>query len=312
MNFPVIPPTPEQTYAALPYRFPLFEKQPVVRIPVAGPPPFNTLAVVRTNAHISDYGHANGEIQRRRIVMPTALILADYDPQRPEQQQVVHSSSATVHMMQISTEVGPFTDDNTDFVIAIDGVVTESTIDEDGRWLVSVDVADAFTQVFAGAYAEISSWVLCFEPPGSSTTGTSAGSLTTSGLDPLTVFHKLVALSFELGTAGRDAESTAAVQAAVELLREFDPPAQVLLDYRKALASGLHLLTRRHIADQRLEQARVTAGEAIEAYRQVAATPGADVIVVSGSLANLSGELSAAGLDVESIAAVQAAADVQD
>ncbi|WP_329321724.1 hypothetical protein [Streptomyces sp. NBC_01262] len=68
-------------------------------------------------------------------------------------------------MMQIGPEVDVFTDDNTSFHVAVDAIVAESTIDDHGRWIVSVDVADAFRQVYAGAYAEISSWVLCYEPP---------------------------------------------------------------------------------------------------------------------------------------------------
>ncbi|WP_405766608.1 hypothetical protein OHU34_14010 [Streptomyces sp. NBC_00080] len=67
--------------------------------------------------------------------------------------------------MQIGPEVGAFTDDNTSFHVAVDAIVAESAIDDHGRWIVSVDVADAFLQVYAGVYAEISSWVLCYEPP---------------------------------------------------------------------------------------------------------------------------------------------------
>ena len=37
-------------YDELDYHFPLNDLQPVVRIPVAGPAPFNTLAVIRTIA----------------------------------------------------------------------------------------------------------------------------------------------------------------------------------------------------------------------------------------------------------------------
>ena len=136
-----------------------------MRIPVAGPAPFNTLAVVRTVAIATSYGWASGEINRRQLIMPTALILAGFDPRRVEQQHVVHSSTATIRMIQISREVGIFTDDNTDFIIAVDSIEAESTIDATGRWSVTVNVADAFLQVFAGATVEISSYVLCWEPP---------------------------------------------------------------------------------------------------------------------------------------------------
>jgi hypothetical protein len=65
-----------------------------------------------------------------------------------------------------------------------------------------------------------------------------------------------------------------------------------------------------HITDQHPDQARRVAAEAIAAYRQVAAAPGADVAVVASNLIGLSSELGAAHLDAESTAAAQAA-DVQ-
>jgi hypothetical protein len=66
---------------------------------------------------------------------------------------------------------------------------------------------------------------------------------------------------------------------------------------------------RRHIADGHPDQARPVAREAT--YRQIAATPGADVAGVASNLITLSGELGTAGLDAESTAAAQAAADVR-
>jgi hypothetical protein len=97
--------------------------------------------------------------------MPTALYLAGYDKNRPEQQHVVHSSSATIYTMQIGKQSGIFNDDNTTFLIAADEVQPESTIDDDGRWAVTVKLAESFWQVYAMASVEVSSWVLCYEPP---------------------------------------------------------------------------------------------------------------------------------------------------
>ncbi|MFM9707848.1 hypothetical protein [Streptomyces galilaeus] len=92
------------------------------------------------------------------------MTLANYDPQRSEQQRVIHSSSATVHMMQIGFEHGLLTDDNTDFHFAVDDIVTESTLDASGRWSITLDVAAMCYKVWAAACAEITSWVLCYEP----------------------------------------------------------------------------------------------------------------------------------------------------
>ncbi len=162
MNSPF--PTPQQIYDLLPYQFPLVDQQPVVRIPVAGPAPFNMLAVVRTVAVVTQYSVADGLMDRQRLSLGTNLVLSGYDPLRPEQQLVRHSSSATVRMMQISAEVGALTDDNTNFTFAVDEVETESKLDETGRWYVTVDVAASVVQVYAGATMEVTSWVLCWEP----------------------------------------------------------------------------------------------------------------------------------------------------
>ncbi|WP_344719734.1 hypothetical protein, partial [Pseudonocardia yunnanensis] len=210
----------------MPYKFPLIDGQPVVRIPVAGPPPYNTLAVVRTTAGITSYDWADGNTDRRRQTVPTPLILAQYDPRRPEQQHVIHSSSATVRMMQISAEVEVFTDDNTDFQISIDAILPESRIDEHGRWWVTFDVAEEFTKVFAGAHAEITSWVLCYEPgpPGSSTTGElSTGSLTV-GIHPTAMTNQLRQLATKLVAAGELAKAADANQAALDVMLAYVPP----------------------------------------------------------------------------------------
>jgi hypothetical protein len=87
---------------------------------------------------------------------------------------------------------------------------------------------------------------------------------------------------------------------------------EALFGHRRSLAQALHTRFRRHIAEGNSDEARTTAREAIEAYRQIAATPGADVSGVASGLTVLSRELGAAGLQAESTAAAQAAADVQN
>jgi hypothetical protein len=149
-----------QVYAILPYRFNLFEVQPVVRIPVAGPAPFNTVAVVRTVVPLFSYGWASGELERLRVTMPTSLRA----PSAVGGPAPVHSSSGSIRMMQITAETDFMTDDdNTDFVLSLDGVDPVSGFDENGRWHVTVDVAGSLWQVNAAATAEVTSWVLFHE-----------------------------------------------------------------------------------------------------------------------------------------------------
>ncbi|MFD8023931.1 hypothetical protein ACFV6G_26345, partial [Streptomyces lavendulae] len=105
----------------------------------------------------------------------------------------------------------------------------------------------------------------------------------TSGADVDAVANNALILSSELATAGLASESTTAAQAAVDVLKEFDPPTQALLTHQMVLAQALHVLTRRLIADRDIAQARVAALEAIQAYRQIAATSGADVDAVANN-----------------------------
>ncbi|MER5927701.1 hypothetical protein, partial [Streptomyces mirabilis] len=88
----------------------------------------------------------------------------------------------------------------------------------------------------------------------------------TSGADVVWVANNVLILSSVLATAGLAGESTAAAQAAVDALKEFDPPTQALLTYRTVLAQALHTLTQRLIAEGDVAQARVAALDAIQAY----------------------------------------------
>ncbi|WP_396928740.1 hypothetical protein [Mycolicibacterium sp.] len=165
MTGPFIPPTPGEIYEILPYHFPMVDPQPVLRIPVKGPAPFNTLAVVRTQVPVTNYRVSDGVLQRRTFTIPTKLVHKDFDPTEPDTVfDVVHSSTATLHMMEITDEVGFPTDDgNTKFQLAVDSIHSDSKFDETGRWCVTIDVADQLTDVFSAALAEISSWVLIRE-----------------------------------------------------------------------------------------------------------------------------------------------------
>ncbi|MFJ9153726.1 hypothetical protein ACIRP7_38115, partial [Streptomyces sp. NPDC102270] len=250
MNSPL--PTFFDIYPKLPYQYPLADWQPIVRIPVAGPAPFNTLAVVRTQAWISAWGVSDGVLRRRSNTIGTGLVLANYDPKRPEQQHVIHSSAATVHMMQITPEQEIFADDNTAFHIAVDAIVTDSTIDQaTGRWTITVEVADRWIQVYAGAYAEISSWVLCFEPP-----------------DPLT---------------GKPASGSSA---AVTL------PDKATVNNQIDFAEARRNMIARLIAEHRVDHAVRLVPETIAGYRQYSTFAGADVMRAGRDLSALANQMS--------------------
>ena len=149
-------PTPFQAYTAARYHYPLFEILPdPLRVPVKGPPPFNMMAVVQTRVWITEYGWADDKLTRRTLEVPTSLTVNGVDPLAPERHPVQHSSTGTIRMMQ--------TADDTSFVIALDRIHPGSHFDSRGRWWFGFDVADQFDNVFSGAHASITSWVLCFD-----------------------------------------------------------------------------------------------------------------------------------------------------
>lgn len=147
-------PNPLELYAIAEYQYPLVDEQPVVRIPIVGPEPFNTLVVVRGQVGITNWRYADGKLQRRKISVGTNFHLVGFDPRVPALAK--HSTSAAIQMLQSS--------DDTSFVSAIDAV-DDGFFDEVGRWTVVVRVADLWDNTVSASMAYISSWVLCYEPP---------------------------------------------------------------------------------------------------------------------------------------------------
>jgi hypothetical protein len=141
-------------YAVLPYQWPLAEVLPVVRIPVAGPEPFNTLVVVRAQVGVIDQTRpSDGQTHHARLALGTAFSLVGFDPRI--QPAFDYSAAVSLQMLQSSGR--------TTFICAVDTV--SGAFDENGRWTVTVDVASEFDGVLAAASAYVSSWVLCYEPP---------------------------------------------------------------------------------------------------------------------------------------------------
>ncbi len=146
-------PTPLEAYAALPYQFPLVETFPVLRIPVIGPAPYNTLVVVRGRGPLTQYRWAGDDLNRFDYIAGTGFKLIGFDPRVPPPFE--HSTTGTINMIQ--------TTDDSAFVCAIDDVT--GFFDAQGNWAMAVKAADQWDQVFAGATANFSSWILCYEPP---------------------------------------------------------------------------------------------------------------------------------------------------
>lgn len=154
------------TYELLTYKYPRFASQPVVRIPIAGPPPYNTLAVVRVQ--IGDgFAWATGNIKRSTLTYLTNLTIRDYDPDRhPEQRSIIHSTAGAIQSMQIVEGAGPHIGDwNTNWLCAIDKFHIESFVTDAGRWCLTVDLAGMMDDRIAGQQLEATSWVMFWEPP---------------------------------------------------------------------------------------------------------------------------------------------------
>ena len=152
-------------YDQLDYRFPLDDHQPVVRIPVAGPSPYNTLAVIRGFAP-GPVDLATGRLNRFTFSVITPLILRGYDPLRPEQQHVQHSSTGFLRQMQIKEGGGPHIGDwNTEFTIALDNIHSESRVGPQGQVILTYDGASQIGNRLGAFQFQISSWILCWEPP---------------------------------------------------------------------------------------------------------------------------------------------------
>jgi hypothetical protein len=142
-------------YPDAPYQFPRTERFPVVRITVAGPAPFNTLVIVRAVVPVIPHNHpADGHIRRNTIILATEFSLVGHDP-RTGKPAARHSTTACLQMIQA--------DDDTAFLAAVDTVTGD--FDEQGRWIITAQVADSADDVIYGAQAYASSWVLCYEPP---------------------------------------------------------------------------------------------------------------------------------------------------
>lgn len=326
---PFPPLTPMQAYEDAHYQYPWIELHEPIRIPIAGPAPYNTLAVLQTQVDLTkywDYGEQG--VYRETLLTPTALRINGYDPHTaPPVQQC---SAGAIHMMQIKSGDDPFPEGNVHFIMAIDQILPETLVDAQGNVMLSVDVASYAPGAKAVAKAEVTTWVLFYEsePP-------------TPPADPQLAADRLSADALAarapalldgyrnyIGSPGADLPRAAtevadiseqlagywtmlAAQAqaiAVDAWRAYTPPPDDESDYTLTFAEARHNLIFRLTENGQSEAAAVLAPETIAGYRAYLAHLPADPIRVSNDLRDLSKELS--GYDqADALSAQQASVD---
>jgi hypothetical protein len=154
-------------YSVLKYKFPLNEQHAVVRIPVAGPEPFNTLAVVRAHLGLGQFGWASGTLdtQDRGPVSTSFVLAGQNDPRREPASQ--HSTTAFLNHQQLDAGDAWSPDGLSPFVNAFNAVLDGRFVFNGAGWQWSLWWNDGTLadNVLASASVYVSSWVLCWEPP---------------------------------------------------------------------------------------------------------------------------------------------------
>lgn len=140
----------------------------VIRIPVVGPRPFNTLVYARFRFSLplrADWG-TWGDLWREVFTMPTPVVLADYDAEDERQRTVKHSTTASLRALETTPELGVENDSGSSFTFAVDSIASEAKVDDSGRVLLSVEHAWNFDdRTDAGLIVfDLSSWMLIYEP----------------------------------------------------------------------------------------------------------------------------------------------------
>ena len=133
----------------------------VVRIPAAGPSPFNTLV----NVHCARPGTGiltqHSGTSKALITVTTDFLLLGFDPYNPPPNPYpYHSTTVVLQALSLS--------DDTSFTMAIDAVSAHFA--DDGHWTVTADTTlsisySTFTTRWETLTPVLSSWVLCYEPP---------------------------------------------------------------------------------------------------------------------------------------------------
>ncbi|GAT01222.1 hypothetical protein [Mycolicibacterium fortuitum] len=131
----------------------------VIRIPIAGPQPYNTLAYIRfapTNIANEVRPVVPGHLAHVTKISPSPLVISGYNPNDPRQQHVEHSSTAVLTSL--------FASDDGSFTAAADFIEPTAKIDETGRVVYTWQWAARFDEDLLSFVACITSWVLLYEP----------------------------------------------------------------------------------------------------------------------------------------------------
>lgn len=140
----------------------------VLRIPIVGPAPFNTLAYVQYLVTTEDLETLTtsitaGEMVRTTFRSPSPLILGGFDPTDKRQKRVEHSSTAVLTSLAA--------DDNKAFTAAVDGIEVNAQVDDEtGQVFYTFSQAkryvyhNPFLNKRLSFVVRFSSWVLLYEP----------------------------------------------------------------------------------------------------------------------------------------------------
>jgi hypothetical protein len=323
------PMTPLEAYEQADYHYPVVEIREALRIPIAGPRPYNTLAVLQTLVPLTKYwDFGETSLYRDTLVTGTSLQINGHDPHSDP--PVMQSSCASIRMMQIKTGSDPGSVGNIDFVAAVDQIAEETLVDAQGHLMLSIDVASFMPGALAVAMAEVTSWVLFFEaePPTPPTDPQLAADrlaadalasrapqllngyriyISTPDPDLPRAATEVAGISSQL--AGFWTVFAAQAQSiAVDAWRAYAAPADGQLDYLMSFTEARHNLIFRLTENAQTAEATALGPQTIDGYRSCAALPGADLIRIAVDLRDLSKELS--GYDhADALDAAQASVD---
>jgi hypothetical protein len=131
------------------------------------------------------------------------------------------------------------------------------------------------------------------------------------GVDVIAYAAQLVQLSHHLTGAALHRESVIVTQTAMDLLRNFTPPAERQKEYWETFAQASYFWTVRLIAANDLGEAAQAAEETILVHQRAAAS-GVDANSVVSQLLSLSAQLSSVDLHTEAAQAAQLAASIRE
>lgn len=142
----------------------------VTRIPITGPAPYNTLVCVSAETYLGPQELREGKISRFPMRITTPFRLAGFDQRVPP--TFDHSTTAWI------SSIGPMEDGN--WVYAVDSVTGAGFTPTDGAYYLDlmaasspdgsapgtcIALAEGAGICFYFVRIQVTSWVLCYEPP---------------------------------------------------------------------------------------------------------------------------------------------------